>query len=35
MLCRDLIAKNGGELIIESEPGKGSSFTISIPYLAG
>jgi signal transduction histidine kinase len=35
MLCRDLIAKNGGELVIESEPGKGSSFTISIPYLAG
>ncbi len=35
MLCRDLIAKNGGELIIESEPGKGSSFTISIPYIAG
>ena len=34
MLCRDLIAKNGGELIIESEPGKGSSFTISIPYIA-
>ncbi len=33
MLCRDLIAKNGGELIIESEPGKGSSFTISIPYI--
>ncbi len=35
MLCRDLIAKNGGELAIDSEPGKGSSFTISIPYLAG
>ncbi len=35
MLCRDLIAKNGGELTIESEPGKGSSFTISIPYIAG
>ena len=30
MLCRDLISKNGGELIIESEPGKGSSFTITI-----
>lgn len=35
MLCRDLISKNGGELIIESEPGKGSAFTISIPYRAG
>ena len=32
MLCRDLIAKNGGELIIESEPGVGSSFTIKMPY---
>lgn len=34
MLCRDLITKNGGELIIESEPGAGSSFTITIPYTA-
>lgn len=34
MLCRDLISKNGGELIIESDPGKGSSFTIKMPYLA-
>ena len=32
MLCRDLIAKNGGELIIESELGKGSSFTIKMPF---
>lgn len=32
MLCRDLISKNGGELIIESEPGKGSAFTVTIPY---
>jgi two-component system, sensor histidine kinase and response regulator len=31
MLCRDLISKNGGELIIESEPGAGSSFTIKMP----
>ncbi|MDE3252541.1 MAG: hypothetical protein KGO92_07015 [Bacteroidota bacterium] len=30
MLCRDLISKNGGELIIESEPGAGSSFTIKM-----
>jgi signal transduction histidine kinase len=34
MLCRDLISKNGGELIIESEPGKGSAFTIVMPYTA-
>lgn len=31
MLCRDLISKAGGELVIESEPGKGSSFTIQMP----
>ena len=31
MLCRDLITKYGGELIIESDPGKGSSFTIKMP----
>lgn len=33
MLCRDLISKAGGELIIKSEPGKGSAFTIKMPYL--
>lgn len=32
MLCRDLLNKNGGDLIIESEPGKGSEFTIKMPY---
>lgn len=31
MLCRDLITKYGGELIIESEPEKGSSFIIKMP----
>lgn len=35
MLCHDLISKNGGELIINSEPGKGSSFTITIQYEPG
>ncbi len=31
MLCRDLITKAGGELEIESEPGKGSTITIIMP----
>ena len=34
MLCRDLITKYGGELIIESEPEKGSSFIIKMPSQA-
>ncbi len=32
MLCRDLVTKQGGELIVESEPGAGSSFTVRISY---
>ena len=32
MLCSDLITRHGGELIIESQPGKGTSFTIRMPY---
>ncbi|NCI45534.1 tetratricopeptide repeat-containing sensor histidine kinase [Sediminibacterium soli] len=32
MLCRDLIAKQGGELLVKSEPGKGSEFTIVLPH---
>lgn len=32
MLCRDLVTKQGGELIVESEPGVGSSFTVRISY---
>jgi two-component system sensor histidine kinase/response regulator len=31
MLCRDLIAKHNGDLVIESEPGKGSEFTVILP----
>lgn len=35
MLCRDLITKHGGELLVESEPGIGSEFTIKIAYHEG
>jgi len=31
MLCRDFLAKNGGKLLIESEPGKGSVFSFTLP----
>jgi signal transduction histidine kinase len=31
MLCRDFLSKNGGELLIESEPGKGSVFSFTLP----
>lgn len=31
MLCKDLIAQHRGNLIIESEPNKGSTFTIQLP----
>lgn len=31
MLCSDLINRHGGQLIIQSEPGKGSVFTIQLP----
>jgi two-component system sensor histidine kinase/response regulator len=32
MLCRDLISRHGGNLLVESEPGKGSVFTVCMPY---
>ena len=31
MLSRDFLSKNGGELLIESEPGKGSVFSFTLP----
>lgn len=31
MLCRDLIERAGGELVIQSEPGHGSTITIRMP----
>ena len=35
MLCRDFLSKNGGELVIESEPGKGSVFSFTLPLVNG
>jgi two-component system sensor histidine kinase/response regulator len=31
MLCKEFLSKNGGQLIIESEPGKGSTFSFTLP----
>ena len=31
MLCREFLLKNGSRLHIESEPGKGSTFSFSLP----
>ena len=31
MLCREFISKNGGYLMIESKPGKGSTFSFTLP----
>jgi signal transduction histidine kinase len=31
LLCKEFITKNNGELNIESEPGKGSTFSFTVP----
>ena len=31
MLCKEFLAKNGGQMHIESEPGKGSVFSFTLP----
>jgi signal transduction histidine kinase len=31
MLCKEFLARNGGSLMIESKPGKGSTFSFTLP----
>jgi signal transduction histidine kinase len=31
MLCNEFIARNGGHMIIDSFPDKGSTFTFTLP----
>jgi signal transduction histidine kinase len=31
ILCKDFIERNGGEMFVKSEPGKGSKFIFTLP----
>jgi two-component system, sensor histidine kinase and response regulator len=31
MLCKEFLQKNGGQMHIESEPGRGSTFSFTLP----
>jgi signal transduction histidine kinase len=35
ILCHELATKNGGEIRVESAPGKGSTFTLVLPAAPG
>ena len=31
MLCKDFLKRNGGDIYVESQPGKGSTFSFTLP----
>ncbi|HSW62630.1 MAG TPA: HAMP domain-containing sensor histidine kinase, partial [Dissulfurispiraceae bacterium] len=34
-IAYDIVKKHGGELTVQSEPGKGTTFTVTIPVVEG